>query len=269
MLRFIPILKLEEIKDGQGAGASGNEPKTEQAPAQGDTGSQAEGDQFDDFGYPITKEEGDKKPEGSGDKKSEVPKEEPTKIENPSTGYGDEPPKIEDAPPEKKEDPKKDDIDLGFEVNAEGVPAEELSKLKSFLKKHNASKELAQELIDQRKQEIASIKAEQEAAEKEMKLERDRTRVAWHKELKDDPNFGGDKFGFNVLRAEKVVEEFMPNTKKRLTETKAMLPPYVMRDLVKLADHLYSTEKLVQGDPTKPNNENAKDEDDPLAFYNS
>jgi hypothetical protein len=45
-----------------------------------------------------------------------------------------------------------------------------------------------------------------------------------------------------------------------------MLPPYVMRDLAKLAEHLYKTERLQQGDPPAPA-KSKDDEDSPYAFY--
>ena len=58
----------------------------------------------------------------------------------------------------------------------------------------------------------------------------------------------------------------MPNTKKELTKSGAMLPPWVMRDLAKLAETLYASPKLVQGDPVVPREE-VDDEDAHLAFY--
>lgn len=261
--------------DGDGQGGGGTPPadksKEQSTPPTDPAASEGEGD-FDDYGYPIVKDEGDPPKEAAGKPKSEPPKAD-DKIENPATGYGVEPPKVDDPTPPvtppatPPADPPT--VDLGFEVNDDGIPKEESAKLKEFLKKHGASKELAQALLDQRKSELQSAEASRVQAEQEAKAQKSRVEAQWHKELKDDPTFGGEKFAHNILRAEKVVEEFMPDLKKRLTETKAMLPPYVMRGLANVGNHLYETPSLVQGDPVNANPEDAKGEDDPLAFYNS
>ena len=39
-----------------------------------------------------------------------------------------------------------------------------------------------------------------------------------------DPEFGGENFDKNVDRVEKVLEKYMPNMKKVLTERGSMLP---------------------------------------------
>jgi hypothetical protein len=253
--------KTEGDANASKANESQAAPKTDQskdAPA-----PQGEGDKFDDFGYEKTEPEGDKKPEGSGDKKPEVPKETSTKVETPATGYGEKDPVVEEPPAPA---PKKEEIDLGYELKVEGVPEEDVTKLKTFAKQYALSKEAAQAYLDLRKAEHEKYKASVAESEREYEIEKQKVRAEWHRELKNDPAFGGEKFGSNILRAEKVMEEFMPNTKKVLTERKAMLPPYVMRDLAKLADHLYSTERLVQGDAPKPS-EPVEEKDDALAFY--
>lgn len=267
-MKLYTRMLLEKADDGEGGGAPKSEAEPKSDMSKDDPSSEGEGNQLDDFGYEIPKEEGDKKPEGKEGKKPEVQKEEPTKVENPATGYGDEPAKVEDK---KEEEPpaKEEEIDLGYEVKVEGLPKDEVKGLKEFFKKNEVPEKVAQAFIEKRKSEIAQQEKAKADQEKAYEAERQKIRSDWHKELKSDPTFGGEKFGHNVLRAEKVIEEFMPNTKKRLTETKAMLPPYVMRDLVKLADQLYSTEKLVQGDPSAPDVENEKGDDDPLAFYNT
>lgn len=220
----------------------------------------AEESNLDELGYEkVASTEPEKKVETKPDLKLV-----PDKIEVPSTGYGEKPPEVEvqATPPEEKKD-----VDLGFELKVdEIIPKDEVSKVKEFAKKHSLTKEQAQAYFDLRKTEVQESKTAFEAAQKAQKLEVQQTRANWHKELKDDPTFGGDKFDYNIQRAEKVLQEFMPGTKKMLTERGSMLPPYVMRDLVKLAEHLYSTQKLTQGDPSVAPKEK-EEVDEALAFY--
>jgi len=75
------------------------------------------------------------------------------------------------------------------------------------------------------------------------------TRASWLTELKTDADFGGENFEANVDRAEKVLEEFLPNTKKALTGRGSMMPPYIMRDLLALYKTMNPTTKLITGDP--------------------
>lgn len=242
-------------------------PEKPAAPAS-DPPAQEGGDKFDDFGYPIqTKEEppkeGDPKP--PGDKPAEAPAAEPKKVEKPATGYAGEPPKV-DPPPAAPEKPAEPD---DFDKALEGLPKEESSKIKEFAKKHNVSVEIAKEFGNLRKDEMKDLakKADEWVAEQQRKVIE--TRAAWHKELRDDPTFGGEKFNHNVAMSERVLEEFMPGTKKALTEQGSVLPPYVMRDLANLGKHLYATEKLVTGEPSKPEESKDAESDDPLAFYGS
>lgn len=276
MLKFIPILKSEEIKpDGGSAGGTPPVPKPAEAapkpqvappapPAQGE-GS------FDEFGYAIPAEtKGDAGKEGKTAPKPEQKTDE-KKVENPVTGYGEEPPKVEEPPvvpaaPAAPAAPA--ETDLGFELNADGLSPEEVKAHKEFIKKHGVTKEVAQAFMDQRKEEIKQAAKFEQDAEKEFQKRVQQTRADWHKELKADPTFGGDKFAFNVQRVERVLEEFMPNTKKQLTERKIMPAPYLMRDLASMADTLYETTRLVQGEPNVPSEEATEKENDPLAFYN-
>jgi hypothetical protein len=109
-----------------------------------------------------------------------------------------------------------------------------------------------------------------EDQKKQAEINRKKTEAQWYRELKEDPNFGGEKFLHNVKRAERVVQDYMPNLKNKLTESKVMLPPYVMKDLFLLAKQLYSSGEHVEGDPTKASDDKDKEKEvDPLAFYNS
>lgn len=223
----------------------------------------AAGDNVDEFGYHKEKaEEGKEAPKAAA--KKEEPAPEPKKVEKPATGYGAEPPKVEDEPAAPAEKPE---IPLEFAEELKDLSDEEQVGIREFAKKNSFSKEQVKALGDLRRD---NIKKEQElATEREAAIRRESAKIrnSWHTELKNDPAFGGEKFDRNIARAERVLEEFMPQTKKSLTEHKGMLPPYVMRDLANLADHLYSSEKLVMGEPKVPA---VKDEELPdahLSFY--
>jgi hypothetical protein len=259
-----PQILMNEADDNNGGG-SGYESDTKDTSAQsasGDTGSEAEGDSFDELGYPIVQEEGsqtkEKKESKSDEKKADDKKEPATK----ATGYGEEPPVEDKKPDEQKVDDKKPDEkkpdEESFEIKVEGLEKEELDKLNQFAKQHKVSKEVAQAYAENRAREL---KEAQLAYDKQVS----ETKRQWHNELKTDPTFGGEKYGYNVMQAEKVLEDFMPGLKKSLTERGAMLPPYVMKDLANLANTLYANDKFVNGDPSGTKDE--KDEDDPLAFY--
>lgn len=70
----------------------------------------------------------------------------------------------------------------------------------------------------------------------------------WTTELKADPEFGGENFAKNVDRVNKVMDKYMQGTKKVLTERGTMLPPYIMRDFLKLDGILNPKSKLPIGE---------------------
>lgn len=220
----------------------------------------------DDFGYETDPKDPPKKEDEKEPEKKEGDKE-PEKEEEPgSTGYDKEPEKPKEEP--EKEAAKKEDEgdDFGL-LDTTGLLAEDVQEIREFAKKYSASKEIVKGLVEQKKAEVERIKKWQETQDKEAVKKSQEIRQQWFDELKNDPDFGGENFSTNVKKADKILAEHMPNTKKKLTESGAMLPPYVMRDLAKLADVVNSTEKLVQGDPIKPEKDDKKDENDPLSFY--
>lgn len=231
------------------------------------TNPESDGGEFDDLGYPIVKEE-PKEPEPKDKPQSEQkdPKEDGPK--EPVTGYDKEPaePKKEEPQkePDKKDEPKEGEIDLG---DTTGLIPSEVEDIKALAKEHNLPESAVKAIVEYRKDEVKKLNEFAEAQEKKRQEEVQQIRSQWHKELKSDPTFGGEKFAFNVKQTEKVIEDFMPGLKKELTERQNMLPPYLMRDLLKLANHLYSTPKLTQGEPVIEKKE--AEDDDPLAFYNS
>ena len=258
---------MEEVKpEGGAGGGSEKEPQAEQTPPADPPKPEENGKKFDDFGYEVDEKKGEA---GENDKEKEPSKkpEEEEGVKDPATGYGEEPPKVDEEPEKKPEEKEPDEKDKELAaLNVEGLEDDEVKKIKEFAKKHGVSKEAAQELLDQRKEENKAV--EQAIADNKAQRERDvlKRRADWHKELRDDVDFGGEKFAFNLKRVEKTLQEFFPGTKKMLTERGGMLPPYVMRDLGKLAEKLYSQENLPQGSPNEKQVEDDKS-DDPLAFY--
>lgn len=257
MLDFIMKQRFEEKKDVPPGAPPPADPPAAVPPKE---------EEVDDFGYakepspPDEKKDPPKEEKKEGEKAPVIPKLED--IKEPATGYDKEPEKLEDPP--KKEDPPKesDEIDKMFD----GIPKKEVDRVRALIEKHKPSPELLKDYADNLKKDYVDAKANHDQSVKAAEREKQQIRATWHKELKEDTTFGGANFKTNVARGEKVLEEFMPHTRKALTDNKSMLPPYVMRDLATLADHLYPEQKLVQGDP--PPKEEAKDESDSaLDFY--
>lgn len=240
---------------------AGAPPASDKDKPQDSTPPKEDGDSFDEFGYKKTPED---KKEGE---KNEKPPEKPTEEKkiDPATGYGEKPPEAPPSEPPKKDEPK---VELEYELDLKDLPEGEDIKVKEFAKENKLSKEAAQAFANFRKLQEKSFKdaalqfkQDQEKATKEIKSK-------WDKELREDKTFGGDKFAHSVMQVEKVLEQFMPETKKVLTERKSMLPPYVMRDLSKLADHLFQQhEKLVTGEPPRKTEAPVEDEYEHLKFY--
>lgn len=249
---------------GGGAGAPASNPSDAPAPA------------TDDLGYEITPDPTAAVGAIAGDpaKPAAAPAGTPAAAEkkpiagydpdapaDPATGYLDPATgKAPETPAAPGVAPAADD--LGFELDEKDARPEDSKFVKEFAKKHKVSKEVAQALLDTKKAEAA----EQAKRVQELEVERQKVRKMWHKELKEDKDFGGEHFAHNVKQAEKVIEDFLPNVKKKLTESGSMLPPYIMRDLAAMAKTLYGSKSLVQGEAPAPD-ENSKD--DHLAFYDN
>lgn len=215
----------------------------------------------DDFGYGIVppKEE---LPPPPAPKPPEPPKLED--IKDPATGYGKEPPKPPKLPDVIPPEPPK--VDLGYELEVANLDPKIAQGIKDFAKKNSLTKEAAQAFVELKRSEVEENKQyrikQQELITK--------TKNDWDNELRTHPTFGGENFAQNVMKVEKVLLDHMPETKKFLTEKASMLPPYVMRDFAKLADHLFGTENLKTGDPHAGDPEDKdkdKKENNPLDFY--
>ncbi len=267
--------RLDKVSDGSPAGGMPPvppvipKPPEQQPPAETPAPAEGKGSEFDDFGYPkaapaeAPPKEGEKPKEGDPQPKAAA--KEPEEVAEPGTGYGDKAPKVEDAvPPVIPAVPPQapDDIDKALE----GVPKEDALEIKAFAVEHKLTPEVAKAWGDKVKAAVAQNAVEVANMERIAEQQKSQQRHSWYNELKNDKDFGGANFDRNRLQAEKVLQEFMPSTKKELTARGSMLPPYVMRDLAKMGDHLYATERLTQGDPIVPVvPENKKDE--ALEFY--
>lgn len=261
----------EEVKDGaEGSAGYGDSPEDKDK-------VEPEAETTDDLGYAKITEEAepntedkDKTEEKSGEAE---PKEKESEDIESSSGYGEDSDENgkegEEGSKDKSEGKDGDDgegekgeLDLGD--TSDFLP-EEIDLIKEVTK--DMDKKSAEALLDYKRKEIAKSKelAEQREADRVAKVAE--TRKSWVQELKDDQDFGGDNFGANVKKVDRVINDFLPNIKKKLTEGKGMLPPYIMRDLAKMSKALYGTEKLVTGEGEQPKSE-VKTEDEQIdEFY--
>ncbi len=255
-----PKIVMDEKKEVDPGAASPPKADEKPNPAPDDQKAKAQGNPG---GYDT---EPEKVEEKAGDQKETKEQETPEKVETPATGYGDEPPKVEeDLEPvieEKALEPDTIDKALG-----EGIPKDEVAKIKEFAKANEMTEKQIKAYGELRRSELKSAQEAYDKAVKEDEKAQLKQRADWHNELKNDPVFGGEKFTKNVAKVEKVVQDFFPEFKKRLTESKGMMPPYLMRDLAKLADQVYKTEKLVTGDPPPAKVEDKEEKNNPYAFY--
>lgn len=273
MLKF-QFLKYNEAGDGDGTGAPANKDETT-PPAQKDPPSdpppKKDGD-TDEYGYAKIPEANKSGEEGAGEKKEGEKPSEKTKEEEkpePVSGYSDEPPKTPDAgkqddPPPKADEKKVEGLEFDLDIKDLDQPSVEI--LNKFFKEHKLSKEQAQALVDIRKAEVAAnSKADNDYIEQQ-KAAVIKQKQDWHSELKKDPNFGGENFAKSINRVDKFLNEMMGDTKKVLTERKSMLPPYVMKDLLRVANLVYDTDKFVNGNKVNEESKETK-EVSPLDYY--
>ena len=112
-------------------------------------------------------------------------------------------------------------------------------------------------------QVLAYVELEKNAAAQAVKDQEQlvtENRAKWHTELSEDKDFGGENFGKNIKRVDELMDKLMPEMKKELTDRDGMLPPYVMRGLLRVSKALNPTTNLVNGDPSKPIVEEKKGE---------
>lgn len=270
------FLKYNEAGDG-GAGAANNTPppNNENDPSKkppNDPPPQDDGLGF----YNQSKDDkgGEANPGGKKEGEATPPKDEKkdeTKPEDQVSGYGAEPPKdgAKDEKPSEppKQDPPKDE-GLGYELDLKEVEKSTAEALLKIAKEQKLSKEQAEAFVQFKKQEIKAQADADAKYEEEYKAAQIKQKQDWYNELKNDADFGKDKFNHSVARVEKFISEMMPDTKKVLTERRSMLPPYVMKDILRTANKFYDNGKFVQGEqPAAAAAAKEKEADDPLAFY--
>lgn len=257
MLNFMPNLKLDKASDTPAGGAppAAAPPLIDPNPAPIEPTAE-------DFGYDTPAVD----PAAKEDPKEPIKEIVKEEVVEPASGYDGEKdpvaPKEEPKPKEETPPVVPDELD----PMVEGLPKDEADGVKAFAKKHGFTKEQVKAYTDLRKDELSQFESAKKSAIAQQENEKLKTRASWHKELKEDQDFGGENFKKSIADVDKVLNDFMPGMKKSLTERGAMLPPYVMRDLKALAAHLYSKEKLVQGDVPTPKVDE-KVEDDALAYY--
>lgn len=254
--------------DPGGATPPATPPTASAPPAPNTPPVEGEGDNVDDLGYAKVPEKPEAgTPPKAGDKPAKAASEKPAKVENPVTGYEAEPPPVDEpAAPPVDEPPKAPPTDL--EKKLEGLNQWNANKVKAAIEKIGLEGEKLDQFIEIRKGEQKEANAFMQRAAQEEARQDKLKKAAWHKELKEDPGFGGDKFLTNVTRGEKVLDEYLPELKKELTDAKQMLRPSVMRGLARLADQLWPDDQVVHGDPTPPDEKPGDNEkNDPLSFY--
>lgn len=282
-------LKLEEASDsptgGSGAPPSETPPITtavaataaaegQPSPAAPDAAEPAaaeapgsDGIARDEFGYKIADKPGTKDQKAGA---KEAPPEKLEDLKDPGTGYGVKPVEAPEeevaAPPAKAADVIDPNAPPPLEVDLKGLDEGSAKTLKQFMETQKLTKEQAQSLADLVKASSAEAQKAQAAAVKAQKAEENKIKAQWDKNLRDDPVFGKENFNQSVHKAEKVLKDFFPNTKKELTSRQTMLPDYVMRDLAKLSDHLFGGDKFVAGDASGRSAPEKK-EPSPLDFY--
>ncbi len=220
--------------------------------------------QFDDLGYEVSSSTKKTKEENEDStvvtppteaKKEETP---PAKTEPAVTGY--EKPveaKKEETPPAKTEEvpPKKEEV----------PPADEAEKLKKEISDavktlgdgydHEGITKFALDnklTTEQLKAYANFSKAQDEKALKEHNERVIKQRQEWYEEIKADKEFvgeKGDQFDASLHKINQLLDKNMPETKKMLTEKKGMLPPYLMKDLLRLHKALNPTTKFEGGEP--------------------
>ena len=123
--------------------------------------------------------------------------------------------------------------------------------IKTFAEAHKLSKEavdaltkIAKDGESNDKTLIDTYKAEQA---KVVDAAREKQKGEWYNQLKTDKDFGGEQFQTNLKRVDTILNKFLPNTKNLLTETKGVLSPNTMKDLLGLHKVLLgSSETMVQ-----------------------
>ena len=234
------------------------------------------GEQTDDFGYAIPAAAAapvapPAAPTPAAATPAVVPpvappaKPEDQKIGKTVNGYGDEPPA--EVPPAATPPPAPaEPLKLDFELDDSKLPQEDSKVIRAIIKEEGLTEKQAKRLVAARAAEVAEF----EKSNQDFEAEQDRLlkakRREWDAELRNDPDFGKEKFGHNVKLVDKVLKDFGSEFEKALTDSNGVMPPYLMRMVARVGAKLYSTPNLEVGNPPPPPPV-AENPDDHLDFY--
>lgn len=154
------------------------------------------------------------------------------------------PPPVESPTPVDPNDAPEVKLKREIETVLDQLPKEKKA-MSEFAIAHKLSKEQVEAYVNLRKVQDSEV---EKLELQKVKEQRD----SWYNELKNDATFGKENFDKNLDRVGKVLEKFLPNTSKILTERQSMMPPYIMRDLLSLDEVLNPIAPLVPGGPSTP-----------------
>lgn len=156
-----------------------------------------------------------------------------------------EPAKTDEPAQETPEQKLAKDIEAAVSTLGDGYNKKAISE---FATKNKLSKEQIDAYV-------AQVKSD-EAAEAQARTARiEKAKNDNIQELMNDKEFGGENFDNSVHEVETLLDKYLPNTKKQLTEKKGMLPPYIMKDLLAVAKALKPTNQFTGGEPPAPKEE--------------
>lgn len=176
------------------------------------------------------------KPSGSLGYGVEEPSTPPAPPAAPAPAAAEQPP----APPAAAEGETPAE-DIYKDLVVEGFKPEESSAIIDFAKANNLTKEAAQNFLNLKKAEIKIAQDKMTAAKTKYENDVKAQRQTWANNLK---TAWGNEHDSNLHIVEKYVGEFMPETKKWLTDNKIMLPDVVMKDFLGRAKDAYLTPGL-------------------------
>lgn len=219
-------------------------------PAQSTPPPQAQGSiEFDQFGYPKTPPQQPPAPNKAGEA-AKPPATTPPAPAEVASGYEAEPPAPDVAGYQDPATPATlPPVPTATElVDMKELPEAKQKEFGEYFTANKIPKEAQKAVVDIFKKELATQAQAKAEYEKQIQAQTLKIKSDWYNELKNDKDFGGANFDSNIKLVNKFVQEFMPNTKKMLTEKGGMLPPSTMRDFYSVAKRLFETEKFVQGD---------------------
>ena len=74
-------------------------------------------------------------------------------------------------------------------------------------------------------------------------------RQVWFDEMRADKEFGGENFDNSMTKVNQVLKDYGQELTKQLDESKAMLPPYVVKMVARIGQTMYGNKPMIQGQP--------------------